>query len=64
MEGVITTAPGRTSLLVAHRLSTVERCDSVAFLEVVGGWAAVGGLQVMIPVGNLRPRSGERLSSC
>eukprot|EP00434_Breviolum_minutum_P020838 symbB.v1.2.018381.t1/scaffold1465.1/size117142/5 len=24
---------GRTSLLVAHRLSTVERCDSVAFLE-------------------------------
>jgi len=24
---------GRTSLIIAHRLSTVQRCDSVAFLE-------------------------------
>lgn len=24
---------GRTSLIVAHRLATVERCDVVAFLE-------------------------------
>lgn len=24
---------GRTSLIVAHRLATVQRCDSVAFLE-------------------------------
>ena len=27
-------SPGRTSLIVAHRLATVERCDTVAFLEV------------------------------
>ena len=29
-----TFSPGRTSLIVAHRLATVERCDVVAFLEV------------------------------
>jgi ABC-type multidrug transport system fused ATPase/permease subunit len=28
---------GRTSLIVAHRLATVERCDVVAFLEATSG---------------------------
>ena len=34
---------GRTSLIVAHRLATVQRCDTVAFLEAKAAKLSLGG---------------------